>query len=309
MKPFYVVILMGAAAIGGGLVVRYNNHPAQITLAHPTPPTVVAPPVAPIEHIEHVGRQNSAPVRPPVAPAKTTLEKPVKSEKPVRVEKPSAFGKQLTTPALAKPARPAPERPTSDPPRAVARVRIPPEPPAIIEIARNVADPPPAPIPAPAPVPVAKPSLPPPPPPPEPNHATLKAGMLITVRITEALSTNTNSPGDVFSGILEKPLIAGGFVIAERGAHVRGEVVESKSAVPGQGPAELSIRLREIASSDGQRIHVVSSSWKKQGTAASVPTGSVYDVALTRDGAAVIRPATSITFRLDEAVELTEKQH
>ena len=30
MKPVYVVILMGAAAIGGGLVVRYSDHPVQI---------------------------------------------------------------------------------------------------------------------------------------------------------------------------------------------------------------------------------------------------------------------------------------
>jgi hypothetical protein len=131
--------------------------------------------------------------------------------------------------------------------------------------------------------------------------------MLIAVRINEALSSNLNSPGDVFSGTLEKPLIADGFVIAERGAHVRGEVVESKSAGP-QG-SELAIRLREIVASDGQRVHLVSQPWRKQGAAyaGSDPRSGVYDAALTRGGAAVVRPATSITFRLEETVELTEK--
>ena len=131
--------------------------------------------------------------------------------------------------------------------------------------------------------------------------------MLIAVRINEALSSNLNSPGDVFSGTLEKPLIADGFVIAERRARVRGEVVESKSACPGS--SELAIRLREIVASDGQRVHLVSQPWRKQGVAytGTDPRSGVYDAALTRGGAAVIRPATSITFRLDETVELTEK--
>ena len=46
MKPYYVVLLMGAAAMGGGLVVRYSDHPVEITMAH-VAPAVVAPPVAP----------------------------------------------------------------------------------------------------------------------------------------------------------------------------------------------------------------------------------------------------------------------
>jgi hypothetical protein len=136
---------------------------------------------------------------------------------------------------------------------------------------------------------------------------------LINIRITEALSSNLNSPGDVFSGTLDRPLIADGFVIAERGARVRGEVVDSKSAEPGQGLPELSIRLREILASDGQRVHLVSEPWRKLGTPptgndrTSGRPGSVYDVALTRGGAAVIRPTTTIPFRLSETVELTEK--
>ena len=254
MKPFYVVLLMGAAALGGGLVVRYTDHPVEITLAHSVPPTVVAPPIPPRARI---GPSNSVTVRSAPEASKEPLPRPV-AEKPA---KPSAFSPV---------ERVQPDAVVTEP-RIVARVKIPPEPPAVTPLERStvasfVATPAPAaaapPAPAPAPVP---------PPPPESNHATLRAGMLINIRITEALSSNLNSPGDVFSGTLDRPLIADGFVIAERGARVRGEVVDSKSAAPGQGLPELSIRLREILASDGQRVHLVSEPWRKLGTP---PTGN-----------------------------------
>jgi hypothetical protein len=306
MKPFYVVLLMGAAAIGGGLVVRYTDHPVEITFAPSSPPTVVAPPIPPTAR---VGPSNSVPVRAASHESPTPEAKPTQARP--AVDKPSA---------LSTPERPAKveRRPTETP--IIARVMIPPEPPAVIPLERSTT-PPPAPTPSPAAQP--KPAPPPPepvkppelvkppepvpqPPPPETNHATLRAGMLITIRINEALSSNLNSKGDVFSGTLDRPLIADGFVIAERGAHVRGEVVESRGA---GRDSELSIRLREILASDGQRVHLVSEPWRKAGI--DPVTGrakSVYDIALTRDGAAVIRPKTSITFRLDQPVELTERR-
>jgi hypothetical protein len=304
MKPFYVVLLMGAAAVGGGLVVRYTDHPVEITLAHSVPPTVVAPPVPPSAH---VGPSSSVPVlsAPPAQPVEQPPpeQKPPKKQKPL--EKPSA---------LASPDRPAKPDPDRSDPRSTMRVKIPPEPPAVIPVERSTVPAPPPPAPA-APPPkeiaqakVPEPVLQPPPrqiPAQEANHATLKAGMLIVVRVNEALSSNLNSKGDVFSGTLEKPLIADGFVIAERGARVRGEVVDSKSA---GRESELVIRLREILASDGQYVHVVSEPWRKPGTPSAARSGNIYDAPLTRDNAAVIRPATSITFRLDQPVELTEKR-
>jgi hypothetical protein len=321
MKPIYVVLLMGAAALGGGLVVRYGDHPVEITLARPVPPAVVAPPVAPTANVEqpislpvHVGpQQRDADTG---EESSSQASRP-KSTKPV---KPSAFGE----PARARqPSEGRPE-PKSEP-RPVARVIIPPDPPAITPLEHSrVGVPPQIAVTKPAPV-AGKPASPDvnaastapyteplSPHQDEANHATLKAGMLITVRTNEALSSNVNAPGDVFSGRLEKPLIANGFVIAERGAHVRGEVVDSKSAGAG---SELSLRLREILASDGQRVHLVTEPWRKQsppstgddpGTRQS--NTNVYDLALSRNGAALIRPGTRITFRLDQTLELTEKR-
>lgn len=291
MKPFYVVILMGAAAIGGGLVVRYSDHPVQITMAHPVPPPVVAPPIPPRAR---VGPSSSVPVQ-EAPPEGVPAAKPSAFSLPVHVSRlePGAAEPKVVEPRHAEP------RPT-------ARVRIPPDPPAVIPLERS-SDPAPTKLAA-----LTPPKVVDSPPPAgvlrtadEPNHATLKTGMLISVRINQALSSNTNSSGDVFSGTLERPLIADGFVIAERGAPVRGEVVDAKS--DGRN-SELTIRLREILASDGQRVHVVSNPWRKLSTGNDVNARNIYEVPLTRGGAAVIRPATSVTFRLDESVELTEKR-
>jgi hypothetical protein len=173
------------------------------------------------------------------------------------------------------------------------------------------------------------------------NHVTLPVGMVITVRIIDRLSSDRNSQGDVFSGSLERPVIADGFVIAERGARVRGEVVYARRAGRVEGVSELTIRLREISTSDGQHVQIVCHDWRKQGPtsagtdAAKIAGGAALgaiigaiagggkgagigagiggaagtgDVLLTRAGPAIIKPETSITFRLERPVEITEQQ-
>ncbi|HEY3841435.1 MAG TPA: hypothetical protein VGL72_32915 [Bryobacteraceae bacterium] len=325
MKPFYVVLLMGAAALGGGLVVRYSDHPVEITMAQSSPPpSVVAPPTP---SSVHVGASTSVPVHgaPPPAETRATPQPAAREENrpaPKPDEKSARKPEVKPSPKPSVFGPPPSERIVSEP-RIIARVKIPPDPPAVIPLERTVTTPTPAPAPAPkdlaaapapVPAPQAKTPAPAPLPQPEANHATLTTGMLINVRINSALSSNLNSPGDVFLGRLDRPLVAGGFVIAERGAEVRGEVVESRTPAYGQGPPELTIRLREILASDGQRIHLVSEPWRKLGglpntyNPNAAKPANIYDTPLTRNGAAVIRPATTIPFKLSEKVELTEKR-
>ena len=310
MKSFYVIALMGAAAVGGGLIVRYNDHPVEITLGRPLPPKVVAPPIAPAAKITSVStapRQQETSQEPP------TRARFVPDQQP---SKPSALSEPARRTRSEPAHAPRPERTPAEP-RYTARVTIPPDPPAIIPLESSSVPPraaepaatlPPTVAEKPAPTPSASqaPSAPEHSSP-EPNRATLRSGMLITVRIHDAMSSNLNSRGDVFSGTLDKPLIADGFVIAERGARVRGEVVDARSAGPS---SELAIRLREILSSDGQRVRIVSDPWRKSGSVDSTPSGSTnpYDQPLTRDGAAVIRPGTTVSFRLEENVQLTERR-
>ena len=47
MKPVTIILLMGVAALAGGLLVRYSAHPAVIATSTGVPPKVVAPPLAP----------------------------------------------------------------------------------------------------------------------------------------------------------------------------------------------------------------------------------------------------------------------
>lgn len=302
MKPVYVVLLMGAAAVGGGLVVRYSDRPVQIAQARSTPPTVIAPPIPPAAH---VGPSNSVPVR--SAPPEIAAPPP---EKPSALSLPVHIGKPERTSEKSEPAPPV-----------IARIRIPKEPPAVIALERSTV-PPPTPVPAPAaPAPVPAPreiatlsqTLPPPAltRQAEPNRVTLKPGTVISVRIAEALSSDRNVRGDIFSGTLDRPLVADGFVIAERGARVRGEVVTSSHAAPADGMAELILQLREVSTSDGQRVHIVTQPWRKQGTfsTADDTTGvtSTSDSMVTRHPAN-IKPATSIPFRVEQPVEITERR-
>jgi len=318
MKPVYVILLMGAAALGGGLVVHYSERPADISLGVTMAPKVVAPPVVPHDPISPDAV--SAPAPPP-DPAKAVEPTP---QVPARREKPSALSHTVHV-GRATPV--APPRTGSvhiplDPPAVVA-LDIPPDEPAAPLASSGRSDP------------VITPAAPP------PNHVTLPAGMLITVRIIDRLSSDRNSQGDVFSGSLERPVIAEGFVIAERGARVRGEVVYAKRAGRVQGVSELTIRLREISTSDGQHVQIVCHDWRKQGPtsmgtdAAKIAGGAALgaiigaisgggkgagigaglggaagtgDVLLTRGGPAIIKPETSITFRLERPVEITEQQ-
>ena len=299
-------------------MVRYTEHPVQITVRSPITPPVVAPPIPPTAR---VGPSTSVPVHMALhteTPPAVTSAAPQAAEKP---QKPSAFSVPVHVSKLES-------RPEPDPPerRPTGRVRIPPDPPAVIPLERTTvpSSTPPEKVAAITPPRLADPAVPagvlrtadqapapaaaPPSAPPqadEANHATLKAGMLISVRIGQALSSNTNAAGDVFTGTLDRPLIADGFVIAERGAPVRGEVVDSKTA---GRDSQLTIRLREVLASDGQRVHLVSNPWRKGSTGDDARARNIYEVPLTRGGAAVIRPATNITFRLDEPVELTEKR-
>lgn len=267
MKPVSVIFLMGAAALAGGLLVRYSDHPVVIATSRSLPPAVVAPPVPP-----------SPAIATPPAPEPAAVSAPAPDPVPAGPEKPSAFSQTVHI----RQAKPAP--------------RIVPEPQLVtpIETARAVPVPSPAPAPiqVPEPAPVAKnPLVPAPRPEPEPNEVTLKSGTLLTIRINEALSSDRNGQGEVFTGSLTQPLIADGFAIAERGARVKGFVVDVRAA-GGSSPAELTLRLREVATSDGQWVHISTSPWIRRGIAGNI----------------LIRPEAPLTFRLDQSTDVVERR-
>ena len=172
--------------------------------------------------------------------------KPVARTKPVtHAPKPSPARKNVEVAALvpAAPADPAPQ------PQA-----------PVVEEAQPQAQPPQTPPPAePAPAPPA-----PQPPPPSPT-VTIPAGTVISVRVGETISTQKNQTGDTFLATLSQPLVADGYVIAEKGARAEGRIVDAERAGRVKGVSHLTVELTKITTSDGQHIRVKTSPFNKEG--------------------------------------------
>jgi len=244
-------------------------------------------------------------------------------------------------PAVQKPA-PAVRRPS---PMAPKRTEPRPAQPAKKQEVASQAPVPAAPVTPPPPeaAPASQPAAPVevPPPPPPPRQVTLQAGTLLSVRLVEALSSDRNQTGDTFTATLDQPLVADGLVIAERGARLEGRVVEAAQAGRVRGLSNLAIELTRLSTSDGQRVAISTETFQKQGTAskgkdaakigAAAGIGAAIGaiagggkgagigaaiggaagtggVMATRGEPAVLHTETRISFRLKEAVTVTEQR-
>ena len=158
--------------------------------------------------------------------------------------------------------------PKPDPRRDRVELRgAPAEPPATQQEAAEVRDPEPvpepeiaAPRPASAPVPTS-----PEPEPRQPRTVTLPANMPIVVRLVDALSTDTNYAGDTFYAALDEEIMLDGLLVARKGAHVEGRVLESRRAGRVKGVSMLSLELVRLSTADGQTVEVVTNRAKQQG--------------------------------------------
>ncbi|MCH8268121.1 MAG: hypothetical protein IH846_11430, partial [Acidobacteria bacterium] len=63
-----------------------------------------------------------------------------------------------------------------------------------------------------------------------PSQLLLPAGVWISVRVDQQLSSKYNLPGDYFLASLAQPLVVGGFVVARRGQTVGGRVAIAQQA-------------------------------------------------------------------------------
>src|SRR5437016_5523361 len=210
MKPLQILILVGAAAFGGAMVMRLAQQPRGAT-AEPSPVVAQIPPAPAV-----LPAVLPAPAAAPEAPMPPA---PRGAPKPRRQSAMSAPPAVMTSPP-----------PVSPPPVAVL--------------------PPVTPEAAPPSVPPAPPEpehvTPPPPAPPEPHRVTLNAGTLLPVRLVDGLSAERNMPGDTFTATLDKELVVDGFVIAERGARVDGRVVSSDNGGRVDGVSSVAGELEGL---------------------------------------------------------------
>ena len=291
-------------------------------------------PVAASQETPPAAAQPETPVATNVPPEPVAIPEPVvqkaKKPKPAPYERPVTVAK--SSPPQAPPQQPAPVQQQQQP-------AVPVNQPLIVQ------DPPPPPPPStpqhasastPAPAPAPKPA----PEPPKPNTVTIPSGTSIMVRLQEKLSSEKNQPGDTFHATLDQAVVVDGFIIAERGARVQGRVTELDRAGKVKGRARLVLELTQLNTSDGQRVRVqtspfervAQSSVKKDalkvgiGAAIGAAIGGIAgggkgaatgagvgggagagQVLLTRGEAAELGVETRLSFRLQEAVTLTEK--
>src|SRR4051794_16781456 len=168
-----------------------------------------------------------------------------------------------------------------------------------------------------------------------PPTLTLPAGTFVTVRMNQALSSDRNQEGDIFTAILTQPVVADGVVVAQRGQTVMGRVAEAMKAGRAQGTSRLALQLTGLTLADGSQVNVQSQMVNRNGradvgrdvstvattTAVGAAVGAAADwgrgaaigagagaaagiigVLLTRGHETVVYPETVLTFRIDTPV-------
>jgi hypothetical protein len=164
---------------------------------------------------------------------------------------------------------------------------------------------------------------------------------VLTVRISSALSTDTQAAGNTFKATLADPIVEGDWVIAKKGADVEGVVVASTKGGRVKGTAQLEVAITGVTLSDGQRIRLETAmaaaqakSEKKKdigkvaittgagaiiggiagggkGAAIGAAVGGAGGTAVvmgTRGGPAVIPAGSELRFAVKAPVDITEKR-
>jgi hypothetical protein len=172
-------------------------------------------------------------------------------------------------------------------------------------------------------------------PPSLPARLTLKAGTVITVRVSQFLSSDRNVPGDSFGAELQQPLVVGGWVVARRGQTVLGHVAVAQKAGRVKGVSQLGVELTYLTLVDGQQLPIQTqllqtsagtsrgrdaaaigsttgvgaaigaAAARGEGAAIGAGAGAAAGIAgvlLTRGRPTVIPPETVLTFQLETPV-------
>jgi hypothetical protein len=165
--------------------------------------------------------------------------------------------------------------------------------------------------------------------------------MLLPVRLQDSISSERNHPGDTFTAVLDAPLVVDGLVLAEKGSRVEGKIVESQRAGRVKGVASIALELTRLSLSDGQHVEISTDSFTKMapathgadaakigggaalgaiigaiaggGKGAAIGAGAggaagTGTVIATRGKPAVLPSETKISFRLNNAVTVTERR-
>ena len=172
---------------------------------------------------------------------------------------------------------------------------------------------------------------------PPPALLTIPKGTVLIIRLNEPLSSDHNQVGDQFSGVLDRPIVVDGWVVARRGQTVMGQVKFVKKAGRVKGVSQLGVDLTDVTLVNGEQAPILSELWKASGgtshgadaatiggtTAFGALIGSAADwgtgaaigagagavagigaVLLTRGRPTILEPESQLTFRLVDPVKV-----
>jgi BON domain len=171
-----------------------------------------------------------------------------------------------------------------------------------------------------------------------PPSLLMPSGTMVSVRLTDALSSDHNQSGDGFTATLEQPVVVNGWVVARRGQTVQGQVVNARKAGRVKGTSQLEIGLTELTLVNGHQLPIQTRLIEASGgttkgrdaTAVGTTTGvgamigaiagegegagigagigaavGVAGVLLTRGRPTVIPPEALLTFRLVSSANIS----
>ncbi|MBY0505383.1 MAG: hypothetical protein K2X03_15830 [Bryobacteraceae bacterium] len=266
-KNIIAAFVAGSLLAGGGAYLAFSNSkPGTVEItsktteqplsSEPAAPVAAEPP-APVPVVVAKPEPKPGPVpATPAKPKRTVLAKVTSpAEEPMRIDMPSPVSRTVVNPA------PEPVK-VSEPVKPVVHGESRPEPveirkpdPVVEETRRKQR---------------------------EPARVTIPAGTQIVVRLQETLNAEKVQTGDPFHATLDAPLEVSGFVLAERGAHAVGRIVESDRAGRVRGVSKLALELTQITTSDGQTVSLQSETFNREGN-----TSRKSDAAKIGAGAAV----------------------
>jgi hypothetical protein len=119
--------------------------------------------------------------------------------------------------------------------------------------------------PAPAALPPAPPAPVAPPPPPPPQKVTIPSGTSLSVRLVDAIDSETATQGQTFHATLNSPLAVDGAMAIPTGYNVEGHVVSVQSAGKFSGQSLLVLQLDRISAA-GNIYNIQTDQYKKQGS-------------------------------------------
>jgi BON domain len=128
--------------------------------------------------------------------------------------------------------------------------------------------------PAPAPAAPSAPATPP-----APKKVSIPSGTTLSIRLVDAIDSETAQPGQAFKATLDSPLAVEGDVVVPAGYDVQGHIVDVKSAGKFAGKSELVLQLDRIQVG-GRSYSIQTDQYRREGssrgknTAAKVGTGA-----------------------------------